>query len=221
MSTSKLCGRIYQKGLWSKSERAGPQVGRRLHRNACNRADIGYCKRLRHLNLKKTEKWAWQVNQEYIQKHQVTEANIVSSEQIDLDSAEMDEMWSFVHDKSQQYWLWWAVDHRTGKPLAYCFGTREHKHLDELRALLAPFHIDTIYADDNYAYKKHITESTVVTGKRNTQRIERNHLSLRTWCSRLVRKGIRFSKSHLMHRIVIGLIINCRFWDRPLPVHLL
>ena len=117
-------------------------------------------------------------------------------------------MWSFVHDKSQQYWLWWAVDHRTGVPLAYCFGTREHKHLDELRTLLAPFHIDKIYADDNYAYKKHITESTVVTGKRNTQRIERNHLSLRTWCSRLVRKGIRFSKLHLMHRIVIGLIIR-------------
>ena len=60
----------------------------------------------------------------------------------------MDEMWSFVHDKSQPYWLWWAVDHRTGVPLAYCFGTREHKHLDELRALLAPFHIDKIYADD-------------------------------------------------------------------------
>ena len=85
----------------------------------------------------------------------------------------MDEMWSFVHDKSQQYWLWWAVDHHTGKPLAYCFGTREHKYLDELRALLAPFHIDTVYVDDNYAYKKHIFESTVVTGKRNTQRIER------------------------------------------------
>ena len=96
-----------------------------------------------------------------------------------------------------------------------------HKHLDELQTLLAPFHIDTIYTDDNYAYKKHITESTVVTGKRNTQRIERNHLSLRTWCSRLVRKGIRFSKLHFMHRIVIGLIINCRFWGRPLPVRLL
>ena len=46
------------------------------------------------------------------------EIDIVSSEQIDLESAEMDEMWSFVHDKSQQYWLWWAVDHRTGVPLA-------------------------------------------------------------------------------------------------------
>ena len=192
-----------------------------MYGDTCNRADIGYFKRYRYCNLKKTEGWAWQVNQEYIQKYQVKEVDIVTSEQVELEGAEMDEMWSFVHDKSQQYWLWWAVDHRTGVPLAYCFGTREHKYLDELRTLLAPFHIHTIYADANYAYKKHITESTVITGKRNTQRIERSHLSLRTWCSRLVRKGIRFSKLHLMHRIVLGLVINCRFWGRPLPFQII
>lgn len=127
-----------------------------------------------------------------------------------VEEVEMDEMWSFVHDKSQQYWLWWAIDHNTGEPLAFTFGTREHKYLDELLKLLAPFNINIVYADDNFAYKKHITQSTVVNGKRNTQKIERKHLSLRTWCSRLVRKGIRFSKSHSMHRIVVGLIIN--FW---------
>ncbi|MDR3233510.1 MAG: hypothetical protein LBT46_07605 [Planctomycetaceae bacterium] len=32
-----------------------------------------------------------------------------------------------------------------------------------------------------------------MVSKKNTQKIERKHLSLRTWCSRLVRKGIRFS----------------------------
>ena len=149
------------------------------------------------------------------------EVIVVSSEQIDVEEAEMDEMWSFVHDKSQQYWLWWAIDHHNGVPLAYCFGTREHKNLDELCRLLAPFNIKTVYADNNYAYKSHIHESDVVTGKRNTQRIERKHLSLRTWCSRLVRKSIRFSKCHRMHRIVVSLVINCRFWGRPLPGHLL
>ena len=210
-----------QQGMGSKGKRASFETGHRLHRDTCNRTDTGYSQRFCYCNLKKTEGWAWQVNEKYIQEHQVKEVDVISSEQVDLEGAEMDEMWSFVHDKSQQYWLWWAVDHCTGTPLAYCFGTREHKYLDELRALLAPFHIDTIYADDNYAYKKHITESTVVTGKRNTQRIERNHLSLRTWCSRLVRKGIRFSKCHLMHRLVVHLVINCRFWHRPLPIHII
>ncbi len=130
-------------------------------------------------------------------------------------------MWSFVHNKSQQYWLWWAIDHNTGIPLAYCFGTREHKYFDELCKLLEPFKINIVYADGNYAYKKYITESIVIIGKKNTQHIERKHLSLRTWCSRLVRKTIRFSKSHLMHRIVIGLVINFHFFGRTLPFHLL
>jgi insertion element IS1 protein InsB len=135
-------------------------------------------------------------------------------EVVPIEEVEMDEMWSFVHDKSQQYWLWWAIDHNTGEPLAYVFGTREHKFLDELMKLLAPFDIQIIYADGNYAYKKHITNGKLVNGKRNTQKIERKHLSLRTWCSRLVRKGIRFSKIHQMHRIVIGLVINFWFFNR-------
>ena len=130
-------------------------------------------------------------------------------------------MWSFVHDKSQQYWLLWAVDHNTGVPLAYCFGTREHKYFDELQNLLKPFNISIVYSDNNTVYKNRIQGSTVITGKLNTQKIERKHLSLRTWCARLVRKGIRFSKSYLMHRIVVGLVINFRFFDRALPFHLI
>ncbi len=44
------------------------------------------------------------------------------------------------------------------------------------------------------------------------QKIERKHLSLRTWCARLVRKGIRFSKTEQMHKIVVGLVINYWFF---------
>ena len=161
--------------------------------------------------LKKKEGWISQINLEYIEKHQNMQIEI---EFVPVEEVEMDEMWSFVHDKSQQYWLWWAIDHNTGEPLAYVFGTREHKHLDELLDILKTFDINIVYSDNNYAYQNHIKSSTVIIGKENTQRIERKHLSLRTWCSRLVRKGIRFSKSHLMHRIVIGLVINYWFFNR-------
>jgi insertion element IS1 protein InsB len=47
-----------------------------------------------------------------------------------------------------------------------------------------------------------------VVGKRNTQKIERKHLTLRTRIKRLARKTICFSKSERMHDIVIGLFIN-------------
>jgi len=42
-----------------------------------------------------------------------------------VESAEMDEMWSFVGKKSQQRWLWHAIDHINGIVLAYVCGTRE------------------------------------------------------------------------------------------------
>jgi insertion element IS1 protein InsB len=131
-----------------------------------------------------------------------------------VNEAEMDEMWSFAGDKSNQYWLWRAIDHNTGDPLAFHFGTREHKNSDALLEMLKPFDINIVYSDDNFAYKSRVTESEVITGKKNTQKIERKHLSLRTWCSRLVRKGIRFSKDPLMHKIVVGLVINFWFFQR-------
>jgi len=131
--------------------------------------------------------------------------------------AEMDEMWSFVHDKSQQYWLWWAIDHNTGTPLALCFGTREHKYLDELKELIEDFNITTIFTDGNPAYEELMTEYDHVVGKRETQKIERKHLSLRTWCSRLVCKGIRFSKTTSCTSLLFLLSSITGFLDGCLP----
>jgi hypothetical protein len=34
-------------------------------------------------------------------------------------SSELDEMWSYVARKTNPRWLWHAIDHRTGKVLAY------------------------------------------------------------------------------------------------------
>ena len=161
--------------------------------------------------LRSFEPSLWYVNHEYLETMagKGLEIEIVSGTE-----AEMDEMWSFVHDKSQQYWLWWAIEHETGTPLAFHFGTREHENLDELLALLKPFNVRKAYTDKTPAYSSRIPADALETGKRNTQKIERKHLSLRTWCSRLVRKGIRFSKRHDMHRIVVALVINFWFFCR-------
>ena len=108
----------------------------------------------------------------------------------------------------------WILDHNTNEPIAYVFGTREHAYLDNLRDILGLyFEIKTIYTDGNPAYLN-ITESTIIQGKRNTQKIEGRHTALRTWCSRLVRKGIRFSKTFQMHKIAVGLVINYWYFGR-------
>ena len=145
------------------------------------------------------------MNKEYIASHDNIKIRI-----------EMDEMWSYYHDKKHQIWLWWAIDHDTGEVIAYWFGTREHESLNKLIELLVPLEIGEIYTDGNYAYFKLFSEDKLIVSKRNTQKIERKHLSLRTWCARLVRKGIRFSKNAQMHKIVVGLVINVWYFGRVL-----
>ena len=55
--------------------------------------------------------------------------------------AELDERWSFVGSKQQPRWLWEALDHQTGRIVAYTFGRRADRVLLKLKALLAPFGI--------------------------------------------------------------------------------
>ncbi len=124
------------------------------------------------------------------------------------EEAEVDEMWSFVKRKKEQRWLWHAIDHRSGQVLAYVFGRRQDEVFVKLQALLEPFGI-TRYSTDSWgAYTRHIEAEQHQPGTRNTQQIERKHLTLRTRMKRLTRKTICFSKSIQMHDIVIGLFVN-------------
>src|SRR6267378_5100505 len=123
-------------------------------------------------------------------------------------SSELDEMWSFVQAKAHPRWLWHAIDHHTGKVLAYVFGRRKDSVFLRLQALLEPFGI-TKYSTDGWgAYERHLDAEQHHVGKENTQKIESKHINLRTRIKRLVRRTICFSKMERMHDLVIGLFIN-------------
>jgi len=125
-----------------------------------------------------------------------------------VEAAEVDEMWSFVGSKAQQRWLWHAIDHLTGVVLAYVLGTRADVVFEQLHALLKPFGIIHFYTDAAGVYGRHLPAANHTIGKVYTQQIERKHLTLRTRIKRLARKTICFSKSVLLHDIVIGLFVN-------------
>ena len=122
--------------------------------------------------------------------------------------AEIDEMWSFVGRKDNPRWLWHAIDHHTGSVLAYVFGRHKDEVFLKLKALLDPFGLTHYYTDKWSAYTRHLDPEQHTVSKRGTQKIERQHLTLRTRIKRLVRKTICFSKSTRMHDIVIGLFVN-------------
>jgi insertion element IS1 protein InsB len=123
-------------------------------------------------------------------------------------SSELDEMWSYVRSKAHPRWLWHAIDHHTGKVLAYVFGRRQDTVFLELQALLAPFGITRYFTDGWGAYERHVAADKHTVGKENTQKIESKHITLRTRIKRLVRRTICFSKTERMHDLVIGLFIN-------------
>jgi IS1 family transposase len=94
-----------------------------------------------------------------------------------VDAADVDDMWSFVGKKQEQRWLWHAIDHRTGEVLAYVFGRRQDAVCLRLKALLEPLRITRFQTDYWGAYGRHLDPEAYHPGKRNTQNIERKHLT--------------------------------------------
>jgi insertion element IS1 protein InsB len=74
--------------------------------------------------------------------------------------------------------------------------------------LLQPFGISRFYTDHAGVYQRHLSLENHTVGKPHTQKIERKHLTLRTRIKRFARKTICFSKSIMMHDIVLGLFMN-------------
>ncbi len=123
---------------------------------------------------------------------------------------ELDEYWSFVGNKSNQRWLWLAINHDTSEILTCTIGGRTDMALNQLKHLLSSFN----FTDGLGAYQRLLPHEQQKEGKRNTQKIERKFLTFRTRIKGLARKTICFSKSQWMHDIFIGLFIN-RFEFKP------
>jgi insertion element IS1 protein InsB len=150
-----------------------------------------------------------EVNLNYLKALSAEEKKKIRPKMCLVQEAQADEMWSYVGKKEQQYWLWHVIDSQTGKILAYTLGRRTDEVYHQLRKLLRPFGIKRLYTDNWGAYTRHPQKGEkLVVSKKNTQRIESKHLNFRTRIKRLARKTICFSKSFLMHSVVLGLFIN-------------
>lgn len=80
--------------------------------------------------------------------YRLLEQLVVETIDVDLypvESAEMDEMWSFVGRKKQQRWLWHAIDHISGDVLAYVLAPHQDQALVKLVDLLKLFGIKRFF----------------------------------------------------------------------------
>ena len=124
---------------------------------------------------------------------------------------EMDEFWSFVQNKSNQRWTWYAIERGSGCVLAWHNGKRQDKDFLILWKRLEQFPISLYHTDNWSSYSKYIPPNMHRIGKDRTWKIERKNLNFRTHIKRLNRKTICFSKDELIHDNVIGMYIE-RFY---------
>ncbi|QTL39800.1 IS1 family transposase [Xenorhabdus budapestensis] len=121
---------------------------------------------------------------------------------------ELDEQWSFVGNKKQRHWLWYAFDTKRKQVIAHVFGPRTDATCRKLLDLLTPFSIRFITTDDWGSYTREIESEKHLVGKIFTQRIERHNLNLRIHIKRLARKTICYSRSIEVHEKLIGAYIE-------------
>lgn len=121
---------------------------------------------------------------------------------------EIDEMWSFVGSKQDQYWLWYAFEPETKQILAWQCGRRTDESCQKLLDQLKSCRVMRYCTDNWESYQNLVPASQHWIGKQWTQRIERHNLNFRTHLKRLHRKTICFSKSKKMHDAVIKIYVN-------------
>lgn len=117
---------------------------------------------------------------------------------------ECDELWSFVGNKDNQWWIWLAMDRDTGEIVGVATGDRSSKTAQQLwDSLPAVYRQCAVsYTDFWEAYKlvfPHCRHRQAGKETGQTNHIERLNGTLRQRISRLVRKTLSFSKKVSNH----------------------
>lgn len=126
---------------------------------------------------------------------------------------EMDEIWSYVGKKSNQVWIWLAMERQTRLIAGIAFGDRSSETCRNLwESLPADYRKRAVCCTDlweSYAAvlppKRHRASGK---GSGETSHIERFNCTLRQRCPNLVRKTLSFSHDGDLHRIRIRSFVD-------------
>ena len=112
---------------------------------------------------------------------------------------ECDELWSFVDNKDNKYWVWLAIDRKTREIIGCYVGDRSRESAQKLWKSIPGVYRQcaVAYTDFWESYKTVIPDSRhrpVLKSSGETNHIERLNNTFRQRISRLVRKSLSFSK---------------------------
>ena len=108
---------------------------------------------------------------------------------------EVDELWTYIGRKDNEYWLAYALNRTTGKVVDFVIGKRTKGTLKILIDNLLASAPEKICTDRLTIYKRLIPHILHRSGAYCINHIERKNLSVRTHIKRLSRRTIYFSGS--------------------------
>jgi len=128
------------------------------------------------------------------------------------EAVELDEVWSFVGQRSQQRWIWLALCRRTRQVLAYAIGPRDEGIWRLLWSRIpVRYRFGLLYTDCWSSYYNLLPVKQHRPGGKevgDTNHLERFNLTLRQRLGRLMRKTLSFSKCDVMHEICLRLFLH-------------
>ena len=111
---------------------------------------------------------------------------------------EVDELWTYIGRKDNEYWIAYALNRQTRQVEDFVIGKRTKATLKELIDRLLLSKPKVIRTDRLTIYQRIVPKEIHRSGSYCINRIERNNLSIRTHLKRLSRRTICFSRSILM-----------------------
>lgn len=135
---------------------------------------------------------------------------------IPLSTIEMDEMYTYVGNKSVRTWITYAIERKSREVLGFVVGKRSKIQILPLVNKLLLFYPKKIYTDKLNVYPSLIPSEIHRTIRYMTNRIERKNLTLRTHIKRLSRRTICFSKEIRY----LEAHLKIYFWATERAVHL-
>ena len=111
---------------------------------------------------------------------------------------EVDELHTYIGNKSQAAWIVYALERTTGNVVAFNMGNRSSSTIATVIDRLGLLSAQCIYTDKLPHYRSIISKRIHKVTPYGTNHIERKNLTLRTHLKRLSRRTICFSKSVVM-----------------------
>jgi IS1 family transposase len=125
----------------------------------------------------------------------------IKPKQIHYDKLEVDELWTYVGNKKNKFWLIYAYHRTTGEIVAYILGKRNLKTALKLRDKLVSMGIafDTVCTDAWDSFISVFKQDNHIIGKADTKGVEGNNCRLQHRIRRAFRKTCCFSKIVFNH----------------------